>query len=150
MSTLQIIIYGVIATAVMTLFTEVTFRAINRPYHVVRILANMLRFQHVTPVLNKPQPHMIVAIVLHYFIGVLFALGYLPLVSWFPDWSATTHALVYGVLIAFIAIGGWSLFFDLHPGPPQVNLRQYLITIGIGHLFLAGALATLYQIGFNN
>lgn len=145
--TLPIIIYGVIATAVMTLFTEVTFRMLNRPYHVVRILANMLRFQQVTPVQTKPQPQMIMAVVLHYFIGVLFAIGYLPLVSWLPDWSATMHALLYGVLLAFIAIGGWSLFFDLHPGPPKVNLGQYLTTIGVGHLFLAGALAALYEIG---
>lgn len=149
MTNLNVIVAGIVATAVMTIFTELFFPLLKRNYHVVRILANMIRLQPVTPMNEKPQPQMIVAGVVHYAIGILFAFLYRSFVMWVPDWSPSLQAFVFGILIAVVAIGGWRLFFDLHPGPPPVSLTDYLGVIAIGHLLLSFTLAGIQHLASN-
>jgi hypothetical membrane protein len=145
MSYFDQMVAGIVATLMMTVFTEIVFRLLKRKYHVIRILANMIRFQRVTPLQDTPQPHMLIAGVMHFLIGVFFALMFRSFVTWVPDWSPSLQAMVFGIFIGLIAIGGWRLFFDLHPGPPSVSLPEYLGVIGLGHLVLSFTLAGIHQ-----
>ena len=145
MTHLKLVMAGVVSTAAMTLFTEIVFSLLKRNYHVIRVLANMIRFDKVTPTHATPQPQMIIAGVVHYFIGIIFAFLYSSFIVWVPDWSPSIKALAFGVLIGLIAVGGWRLFFDLHPGPPAVSLPDYLSVIALGHFVLSFVLAGMYQ-----
>jgi hypothetical protein len=142
----QLVISGIAGTAAMTLFTSLVFRASNRPYSVVKILGNMLQFRNPTFILQKvPTKFYQLATVVHYTIGIVFAIGYYYLIHATEN-QTVTGAVLYGIVIGVIAIVGWRLFFELHPGPPAVNLLLYLATIGIGHIILASVMFLFFAI----
>lgn len=131
-----IIMAGIIATLSMTLFVELTALVSRKPFHVIRILANMLRFDKD---FNRKQKRMIfiVATILHYGIGVGFAYCYdlslesdLLTASW-------KDALLFGAGAGTVGIIVWRIFFAIHPNPPKINLVQYLAVIWLGHLVFA-------------
>jgi len=131
---------GIAGTAGMSLFTSLVFQAANRPYRVVKILGNMLQFRNPTFILQKvPTKFYQLAIVVHYTIGIVFAIGYHYFVH--ANGNATLSAsIIYGAIIGVIAIVGWWLFFKIHPGPPEVHRPLYLATIGLGHIILASVM----------
>ena len=147
MTFLSIIFIGAVATLAMTLVTELSFRIMNRPYHVVRILGNMLRFTMTTPLNAKPIPQLVLAGVLHLTIGILFAFLYQSLGMWLFSWSLAAQAITYGASISLLAIGGWQMFFDLHPGPPPLSRPVYLAIIGLGHMAFAFTLVAVMGSG---
>jgi hypothetical protein len=139
-------IAGVAGTACMSLFTMIAFRAFNRPYRVVKILGNMLRFKYPTSVLEKtPAIFYLLATMVHYAIGAMFGIGY-----WYFLYITGSPSLpmsfLYGVIISLVAMLGWRLFFRLHPGPPKVDLRVYLKTIGLGHMLLTLVMFLFFSI----
>lgn len=71
MTILSIGLAGVVATFAMTVFTGIAFRVLNQPYHVILILANMICFKPSTPLTARPHPHLTLAIILHFAIGIL-------------------------------------------------------------------------------
>ena len=132
---------GVIATAVMTGFTDGIARAFRKPFHVVVILSVMLRFKYVTDVESINPYRYSFAIIVHYGIGVIFAAVYVFLkIYTFGD------SILFGCIIGTIGIVGWRIFFALHPGPPPIPLKGYLPTIWGGHIFLAIALYILTRL----
>ena len=137
MTHLFISLAGIVATLAMTIFAELAFLLMNRPYHVVRVLANMMRFKSTTPLNAKPFPELILAGILHFAIGILFAYGYRSFAIWVSAWSLPAQAMTFGIFIGIIAIAGWRIFFKFHPGPPPVYLPVYLSIIGVGHLVFA-------------
>ena len=140
-----VVISGLLATAAMTIFTIVTFFVMKRPYNVIRILGNMLMFQPYTVTRHFAPPRQrILATFLHYAIGIIFAWGFQHYVMEGED-DVKMASLVYGIVIALIAIAGWRLFFFLHPGPPDISLKTYLLVIAAGHLILTTCLYVIYK-----
>jgi hypothetical protein len=73
MEVLKIVFAGIVATSAMSAFTEIGFRILRRPYHVIRILGNMMLFRKETPLTKKPSlPILLSSNLLHYAIGVFF------------------------------------------------------------------------------
>src|SRR5689334_2459221 len=124
----SIIFAGIGATLAMTIFTDVAFRLLNRPYYVLQVLADMAGSQS-TSVKVESLLKLILAIVVHFSIGVLFAYGYQSFAVWVPDWSTLMQGLAYGAFIGVIAVGGWTACFDIHPHPPYVYLPVYLTIV---------------------
>jgi len=128
---------GILSTLAMTLFTESVFAIIKRPYHVVRILGNMLLFNRATNLRSVPPRSMVlIANFIHYAIGIIFTFGFHGLVTGKAE-SLLIGSLFYGVLIGVVAVIGWRLFFHIHPGPPPVELHVYLLVIALGHVVLS-------------
>jgi hypothetical protein len=142
----QLVISGIAGTVAMTLFTSLVFRVANRPYRVVKILGSMLQFRSRTFVLQKvPTRFFQLATIVHYTIGIVFAIGYHYFVHTTGN-RAASGSVIYGILIGIIAIAGWRLFFEIHPGPPEVDLPLYLGTIGVGHIILASVMFLFFAV----
>ena len=138
-----IIIAGLAGTFAMTACAELVFIIIKRPYHIVSTLARMIQFRK--PTREKPRlGYYLVAMVLHYIIGVGFCYGYYCALSTGLLNLSVIHSVVYGVIIGIVAIIGWRIFFAIHPDPPQYSLPIYLLVIWIGHIVLAVTLGQVF------
>ncbi|HEY0741851.1 MAG TPA: hypothetical protein VGD40_10325 [Chryseosolibacter sp.] len=131
-----IIMAGIIGTLTMTLFIEVVARVSGKPFRVIHILADMLRFGQE---FNHGQRRRIffLATILHYAIGVGFAFCYNFLLDSKYISSSWGDAVLFGASAGIVGILGWRLFFVVHPDPPVMNLFQYLTVIWLGHLVFA-------------
>lgn len=146
MKTFLPLLAGVFGTACMTIFTAVAFRVLKKNFNVVVILGNMLVWQKYT-VLEPTRPfwRYLLAFLVHYGIGIFFAYLYAWILIEGIINLSLTSSILFGLAIGFIAIIGWRTFFALHPGPPMVILKYYLLVIGIGHIVLAITTALTYQ-----
>jgi uncharacterized membrane protein YagU involved in acid resistance len=139
---------GLAGTMGMTLFTMLAFFLLRVPYHVLAILGNMMLFKKNTNVVSSPPRTVhILAAVLHYIIGILFAYGYALLLRNDLMANIITQSLLYGIAIGTIGITGWKILFAAHPGPPCVLLRTYLPVIFLGHIVLAIIMHYVFLLG---
>jgi hypothetical protein len=137
---------GLFGTYVMSLFTEFAFNIVNRDYHVVKILGNMLMVRkNEISIVHPPAEIYTMAVFLHYTIGGLFAYVYY--------WTKTHAILIdtvddvfFATAIATLAISGWRVFFAFHPNPPPVQLKYFLPIIWIGHIILSMIFIGTYAI----
>jgi hypothetical protein len=139
------ILAGILGTVAMTLCTEIAFRLLKRPYHVVRILARMLQGRSIPSDGTLRPGTYLLASFLHYAIGVAFSFGYQWLVFRNILSPGVFPALLFGAFIGLIGITGWRIFFAIHPLPPNVSLKQYLPAIWVGHIVLAFVMYYTYQ-----
>jgi hypothetical protein len=140
---LTIILAGIGGTLVMTGFSQITAYLLKKPFYVVIILATMLPFNR-----DATPPKLstyVVATVLHYFIGIVFAYVHLWLILNGHITNNALSALLYGVAIGIVAILGWRLFFMIHPNPPIVK-GTYFVMIWLGHIWLSITAAAIFSI----
>lgn len=144
---LKIVLAGIVGTAVMTsVLYLVAFVTRNR-FKVVKVLGTMLTFQ-TTPdkgLSDRPSA-IIVGIFAHYLVGIGFTFVY----DWL--WSegivqesyiqSTGLGLINGIVGAIV----WKLFISIHPDPPHLPVRQYLIAIVVGHVFFAYGILSTYLV----
>lgn len=125
---------GICATAAMTGMANLLARITGRRWQVVRILATMLTTTPENGKLTRRPSAMLTGTIVHYLIGILFALCY--------AWAYSRHLLsiglpdflLYGLCIALLAVIVWRGFIALHPHPPYIPVRSFLLVIAIGHL----------------
>lgn len=138
---------GIIATFAMTLFIELICATIKKPFHVVSILSDMLRFGKSDMPDRKKKLIYVAALVLHYLIGVLFACGFKLCLEANVLESNWSHALIFGAAVGLIGVIGWRIFFAVHPKPPALNLFHYLTVIWLGHMIFSIVQFYIYEIG---
>lgn len=130
-------------TAAMYLLAIVT----KDRFKVVKILGTMLTFQTTREKGLSEKPSAIaVGLVAHYLVGIGFASVY----SWLWLENIVQANFVYTTLMGFvnglIAALGWSIFIAMHPNPPRLPLKSYLIAITAGHVFFAYGIWMTYAI----
>ena len=116
-------------------------------FKVVKILGTMLTFQTTAEKGLSEQPSAIaVGLVVHYLVGIGFACVY----SWL--WRENIvqanfiNTTLMGIVNGLIAAVGWSIFIAIHPNPPRLPLKSYLIAIAAGHIFFAYGIWMTYAI----
>jgi len=142
MKLLYIVIAGIAATAAMTAVLYVLSFITHRVMKVVRILGTMLlnRTQE-DGSLSEAGSTKIVGTIAHYAVGVFFAITYLALWDSGVGLITASWGLFFGLAHGLVAMAIWYFFFMLHPRPPLIRLRSYLITLVFAHLVF-GLVAT--------
>ncbi|TXK37414.1 hypothetical protein FVR03_15505 [Pontibacter qinzhouensis] len=134
MKLLYISLAGLAATAAMTAFMYLLTVLTKRVMKMIKILGTMLT--------NQTQPDgslsgsiraSVTGTVVHYAIGILFAIGYLAL--WDSGVGAPTAAwgFLLGLGHGLLAMAGWYFYFMLHPQPPLIALRPFLLSLIFAH-----------------
>jgi hypothetical protein len=131
-----VICAGILGTLIMTLFVEIIAHIIRKPFHVVSILSHMLRFGKDLKPASKGIIY-IIALLVHYGIGILFSCCFDLCLNYNLIEMHLSNALIFGGFAGLIGIGGWRIFFAIHPAPPKIILSQYLTTIWVGHILYA-------------
>ena len=141
-----VLLAGISGTLIMTGFTESVAFFFKKPFHDIRILSIMLPFQKK---IESPRPGIyLAATLLHYLIGVIF--------TYFYQWQLMERwiindllsAFLYGGIIGSIAVIGWRIYFSIHPNPPPIDLKSYLLTIWFGHIALSMTAAAVFDLFF--
>ncbi|SEL53667.1 hypothetical protein SAMN04488505_102491 [Chitinophaga rupis] len=135
---MKFVLAGIAGTAVMTGFAYLLSFLANKNWRVIHVLAAVLsgpRLQ-VQP-LPYTRTRLIIAGVVHYVIGVLFAIAYRMLVDAGVVSYTFTSAALYGVAIGVLAMLVWRITFALRYKPHGVQLSSYLPVIGSGHILFS-------------
>lgn len=118
----------------MYLLTLITDRAMK----VVKILGTMITFK-TTPGggLSDSSLAIMSGFIAHCLIGICFAVCYLLL--WrrgigSPDF---VYALLFGFVNGLAGLLLWRVLFAVHPDPPGIALKPYLISLLIAHIVFA-------------
>jgi hypothetical protein len=129
---------GIFGTLVMTgalyLLTAIT----GKNFKVVGVLATMVT-GHTTASkgLTKKGADLFIGIILHYCIGIAFALVYFFL--WQhgignPDFNSS---VLFGLITGCVATTFWSLFTYFHPDPPAFPRIAYVLLVGLSHVLFS-------------
>lgn len=138
MDFVHIIVAGIVGTAFMTLFMYLLTFITERVMKVTQILGTMLTFRTTEEGgLSETKPAVIAGVIGHYCIGILFALCYLLLWRAGIGTPDLMYALLFGFLNGIAGITAWRVFFAIHPNPPDIKLKPYLLTLLAAHLVFA-------------
>ncbi|WP_217602159.1 hypothetical protein [Chitinophaga sp. GbtcB8] len=132
------ILAGIAGTAVMTGFSYLLSLLAHKNWRVIHVLAAVLsgpRLQ-VQPV-PYTRGRLITAGIVHYAIGILFAIAYRKLADAGVTSYSFASAALYGVAIGILAMVVWRITFALRYKPPGVQLSSYLPVIGNGHILFS-------------
>jgi len=138
---------GISGTAVMTAFMYIVSYITKKRFKVVKILGTMLTFQ-TTPArgLSDSPWAIVTGIAAHYLVGILFAM------VWHWLWSKGIGSptllicMLYGFIFGLFGILIWQLFFAIHPFPPDVPLKEYMVSILSGHLFFGVGVYCVFMV----
>ncbi|WP_439881508.1 hypothetical protein ACSX1A_20555 [Pontibacter sp. MBLB2868] len=147
MKLLYVILAGLAATAAMTAFLYILSHLTHRVMQVIKILGTMLT--------NRTQPDgspsdavstKVVGTVAHYALGVLFAIVYLALWDSGVGLVSASWGLLFGLAHGVIGMTLWYFFFMLHPKPPLIRLKTYLLTQIAAHVVFGFVLTYVYYL----
>jgi len=140
------VIAGLAGTLLMTLFLDIVSILTGFTFHVPRLLGTMVAMR--TMPSGKPSgslPVRIAGIIIHYAIGVFFALAYRQIVdvAALPDSAA--NAAMLGLITGVLAMGFWYTLLKLHPLAPSVRLVLFLVLLFLGHFIFAAGMYLTYH-----
>jgi hypothetical protein len=135
MKLLYAVLAGLAATAAMTAFLYLLSLATHRVMKVIKILGTMLTNRtHPDGSLSDAVSTKVYGTVAHYFVGILFALFYMALWHSGVGLINASWGLLFGLAHGLTAMFIWYLFFLVHPRPPLIALRTYLVTLIFAHI----------------
>jgi hypothetical protein len=146
MKLVEIIIAGIAGTALMTLFMYIMTFFTERVMKVTKILGTMLTFE-TSPEgkLSDSNRAVTVGILAHYAIGIAFALAYYGLWSLGIGRPDMQSGIWFGLGSGLAAIVFWYSFFALHPKPPAIELKSYLLSLFVAHIVFTYGVIVAYN-----
>ncbi|OXA88997.1 hypothetical protein [Flavobacterium hercynium] len=140
---LQILIYSIIATSAMTLFSYAVSTSAREVYKEPVLLAYILSSFHLEATKNLK---IILGWVLHFLIGFGFVIGYHFL--WFHElleisWSAS---FLLGVISGIIGIIGWIILFKIIPKKPNIDFIGYYLQLFVAHIIFSITAFLIYKL----
>lgn len=135
MKLLYAVIGGLAATAAMTAFLYLLSLVTHRVMKVIKILGTMLT-NRTNPdgSLSDAVSTKVYGTVAHYIFGIIFALFYVALWHSGVGLINASWGLLFGLAHGLMAMFLWYLFFLVHPRPPIISLRTYLVTLIFAHI----------------
>ncbi|MGF1636882.1 MAG: hypothetical protein ACFCUU_07400 [Cyclobacteriaceae bacterium] len=143
-----IVIAGLVAAAAMTLYLDVMSLIIVANLKVVKILGTMVTSETTAEGLVSQSSRALGwGYGLHYLVGFIFSWAFFYLLLKFPKIKLNLKsALWLGIIAGCIGVTVWRVFFALHPYPPAIDLKVFLINIFIGHIVYAFTLVTIKRV----
>jgi hypothetical protein len=139
---LQILISSIAATSAMTLFSYIISASFRELYKEPVLLTYLLTKFHVE--VSAPTK-TILAWLLHYFIGLLFVIGYHFL--WVYDLAEFSWrvALLFGAISGIIGILGWVILFKIVPQKPNIDFKGYYLQLFFAHIIFGLTAFWIYK-----
>lgn len=139
----QIIIVSVLATSAMTLFSYIMSASFRELYKEPVLLTFMLTKMNIEVSAQKKK---VLAWLLHYFIGLLFVVGYHFLWLYNILYISITTALLLGVISGIIGIIGWVIMFKIADYQPKIDFKGYYIQLFFAHIIFAIVATAAYYL----
>ncbi|WP_347157862.1 hypothetical protein [Pontibacter chitinilyticus] len=138
MKFLHVLLAGIAGTAAMTAFLYLLSYATHRVMKVIKVLGTMLLFRtQPDGALSDAFSTKVIGTIAHYSIGAFFAVVYLALWDSGVGLVSASWSLLFGVANGVVGMFAWYTLFLVHPKPPLIKLKTYLITLVFAHLVFA-------------
>ncbi|MBS7231648.1 hypothetical protein KHA90_11490 [Flavobacterium psychroterrae] len=136
---IQLLIVSIAATSAMTLFSYAASASFRELYKEPVLLTFMLTKLNIEV---QPKTKVVLAWLLHYFIGLLFVLGYYYL--WINNILPVSFlsGFLLGFVCGIIGIIGWMIMFKLSNHQPEIDFKGYYFQLLLAHIVF-GLVATL-------
>ena len=129
---------GIVGTAVMTLFMYLMTFITDKVMKVTKILGTLITCQTTDDRgLSESKTAITTGIIAHYIIGIAFVFCYHILWSLGVGQPDFLNGLILGFASGILAVIFWFTFFAVHPFPPDVDLKSYLVTLFLAHFVFA-------------
>lgn len=140
-----IVISGIIGTAIMSLFMYLLTYFAKNVMPISQILGTMITCQTTERgEIATGFTAKLVGIIGHYMIGILFAYLYYLLWSYGVGQPDFLNGVILGLVSGGFAVIFWSAFLRIHPFPPHVDLKSYMISLFLAHFVFASTTVAVY------
>jgi hypothetical protein len=144
---INLLISGLIATSVMTLLMYLGGIISGKNLAVIHILGSMITFNtKVGGGVSKSFLSFITGFVLHFLVGIFYAFIYAWLWSINIGKPNFINSIIFGSISGIIAIIGWNIFIKIHPKPPAIPIREYMVALFFTHIIFAVILFYIYLV----
>jgi len=134
------------ATNYMTLYMKIVSEISKKQMRVIRILGRLLTNKtHNEKDLISNTQIKASGTFIHYSIGVIFLYCYHHLWKNRLTKPNLTGGLTLGFTNGILAIAVWYLYMNLHPHPPKIDRKSYLINLVIAHIIFGTVAAFEYN-----
>ena len=136
------VVTGVAGTLMMTLFSHILSKIFGRVFEEQRQLEKMIN--RGSPA-GKYTSH-ILGWILHLGMGQVFSYLNIKAAESTGQKPNPLNSLLYGAADGIVGVIIWRLNFLLHPNPPKVSLRKYLIQLFFAHLVFGFFHGLMFQV----
>jgi len=145
-TTIQLIIVTIAATTAMTFFSYVmsnTFRELYKEPVLLTFVLEKLKIN------LSEKSKQIWAWLIHYFIGLLFVIGYHLLWSDHILPISPLIAVIFGAISGIIGIIGWFFLFKITHHQPQIDFKGYYIQLFFAHVIFGIVATAVYALSLS-
>ncbi|HEX9980380.1 MAG TPA: hypothetical protein VGB50_07430 [Flavobacterium sp.] len=143
MDIVEILLATVAGTSLMTGFSYLVSEA-SRELYKEPLLLNIIMKK--LGVELQGAARTIAAWLLHYFIGLLFVLGYELAWKYTALGITWMCALLFGIVSGIAGILGWMVIFRLPENPPQIPFKTYYLQLFFAHIIFAFTVIAVYKL----
>jgi len=129
-----ILLAAIVATTMMTAFSYLMSAAFRELYKEPLLLQYLMTRFHFE---LSGSWRVAAGWVVHYGIGLFFVLAYYILWRWNLHDITWISALIYGMIIGIIGIGGWVIMFNLSNYKPRIDFKGYYLQLFFAHIIFA-------------
>jgi hypothetical protein len=79
-------------------------------------------------------------------VGILYAFIYALLWNNGIGKPNYVNSIIFGVVSGFVAIIGWKTIIGIHPNPPSIPIREYMVALFFTHIIFAIILFYIYLV----
>jgi hypothetical protein len=134
------------ATSYMTMYMKIVSEISKKQMRVIRILGRLLtnKTHNEQGVISLAQIKT-TGTLLHYSIGTFFLYCYHFLWKNRIVKPNLTGGITLGLLSGLVGISAWYTYMNVHPSPPQIDRKSYLINLVVAHVVFGTVAAFEYN-----
>ena len=126
-----ILIAGVVATTVMTLFSHLVSKIRKHEFNEAQLLNKFIDATEFLPDVNKE--NAIWGWLIHYTMGIIFAAWMYCIFKSFDSEITLWLGGILGLIAGMIGAVGWMGLFALHSKPPRTDVKEFIIQLLMAH-----------------
>jgi len=130
----MIIFISALATLSMTAFSYLCSYLTGNQFKEPELLQQLLKSSRLPVYSDNSNFH---GWLLHFLIGVIFAVGLVFIQSYFNFNSIWIFAIVAGAIAGIIGIIGWHAMILLNPRPPKISMKKFYLQLVIAHIIFS-------------
>ena len=142
MDFIRIILGTLVGTTLMTFFSYLVSKIFNKLYKEPVLLNYLLHYLGID---MRDRAKRIAGWVIHYIIGLVFAIGY-DLLWQYKIRFSWSSGIIFGIISGVIGIVSWMLMFKLPDDKPKIDYKGYYIQLLFAHIIFAIGIVIVYKI----
>lgn len=138
----KILISGLVATSVMTLFSYLVSHFKSNQFREPELLNSLISRSEIIKL--KPSKNHFLGWLIHYIIGWGFVVIFHLIWTYSELPVGIVSGSLFGFLAGIIGIFGWKMMFRLNQNPPEIDFGQFYFQLIIAHILFGISAAVVY------